>query len=60
MRISEQMIAQQRGMTFDQRDRHEVAGGVVEVDVPEAVEEGIVARAKIIKGAGRSIERMGR
>ena len=51
MRIPEQMIAQQRDMTFDKRERHEIAGGVVEIDVPEAVEQRIVARAEIVEGA---------
>ena len=47
-------------MAFDERQRHEIAGGVVEIDVPEAVEQGIVARAEIVEGAGRAYRADGR
>jgi hypothetical protein len=47
-------------VALDERERHKIAGGVVEIDVPEAVEQGIVARAEIVEGAGRGIERIGR
>ena len=60
VRVAEQMIAQQRHVAIDQRQRHEIAGGVVEIDVPEAVEQRILARAQIVERARGSSEYCGR
>ena len=53
VRVSEQMIAQQRRMPIDEGKRHEIAGRVIEIYVSEAVEQRILARAQIVERTGR-------
>jgi hypothetical protein len=55
VRVAEQVVAQQLHVTIEQRLRHEIARRVVEIHVPEAVEQRILARAQVVERARRRV-----
>ena len=58
MRVAEHAAGQQLGMLADLRLGVQTAAGVVEVDVPVAIEPAVVAFAQPVDRVGRCVLRM--
>ena len=60
MRVSEDVLPQKRKVPGDERRGGKIARGVVEVHVPELVEQRIVTRTQIIERACGAVGGIGR